>query len=143
MIRQPSLHALALACFALPCACACHTAFPTTLTHPLTCSCAAPTPSNLLSTLDAPPCALHPQVYTSSASVVFMGRPLVLVDEDTPYAAKPMDYYTKTKVGGTGGPGRGTEGVQMMRLKGIGEWWAFGCGGALGSGGAWGRSLLR
>jgi hypothetical protein len=41
---------------------------------------------------------LHGQVYTSSASVVFSGKPLHLVDEDTPYAATPMDFYTKTKV---------------------------------------------
>jgi hypothetical protein len=37
-------------------------------------------------------------VYTSSASVVFSGKPLHLVDEGTPYAATPMDFYTKTKV---------------------------------------------
>lgn len=36
-------------------------------------------------------------VYTSSASVVFDGRDLVNVDEDAPYAAKPIDYYTETK----------------------------------------------
>ena len=36
-------------------------------------------------------------VYTSSASVVFEGKDLVNVDETTPYAAKPMDYYTGTK----------------------------------------------
>lgn len=36
-------------------------------------------------------------VYTSSASVVFEGKDLVNVDERTPYAAKPMDYYTGTK----------------------------------------------
>lgn len=36
-------------------------------------------------------------VYTSSASVVFQGKDLVNVDEGTPYAAKPMDYYTGTK----------------------------------------------
>ena len=37
-------------------------------------------------------------VYTSSASVVFDGRDLVNVNEDAPYAAKPIDYYTETKV---------------------------------------------
>ena len=36
-------------------------------------------------------------VYTSSASVIFEGKDLVNVDETTPYAAKPMDYYTGTK----------------------------------------------
>ena len=36
-------------------------------------------------------------VYTSSASVIFEGKDLVNVDEATPYAAKPMDYYTGTK----------------------------------------------
>ena len=39
-------------------------------------------------------------VYTSSASVVFEGKDLVNVDETTPYAANPMDYYTGTKVNG-------------------------------------------
>ncbi|KAG2499075.1 hypothetical protein HYH03_003258 [Edaphochlamys debaryana] len=38
-------------------------------------------------------------VYTSSASVVFDGKPLVMVSEDTtPYAARPMDHYTRTKI---------------------------------------------
>lgn len=37
-------------------------------------------------------------VYTSSASVVFEGLPLVDVDETCPYAAKPMDFYTGTKM---------------------------------------------
>ena len=37
-------------------------------------------------------------VYTSSASVVFDGRDLINVNEDAPYAAKPIDYYTETKV---------------------------------------------
>ncbi|PNH01364.1 Sterol-4-alpha-carboxylate 3-dehydrogenase, decarboxylating [Tetrabaena socialis] len=39
-------------------------------------------------------------VYTSSASVVFDGSPLVMVDETAPYAAKPMDHYTRTKIEG-------------------------------------------
>lgn len=39
-------------------------------------------------------------VYTSSASVVFEGKDLLLVDEDTPYASKPMDFYTETKIDG-------------------------------------------
>ncbi|KAJ9523542.1 hypothetical protein QJQ45_007180 [Haematococcus lacustris] len=37
-------------------------------------------------------------VYTSSASVVFEGKPLHMVNEDQPYATKPMDFYTRTKV---------------------------------------------
>lgn len=37
-------------------------------------------------------------VYTSSASVVFDGTDLINVNEDAPYAAKPIDYYTETKV---------------------------------------------
>ena len=37
-------------------------------------------------------------VYTSSASVVFDGRDLINANEDAPYAAKPIDYYTETKV---------------------------------------------
>lgn len=36
-------------------------------------------------------------VFTSSASVVFDGSPLVDVDESTPYADPPMDFYTHTK----------------------------------------------
>lgn len=39
-------------------------------------------------------------VYTSSASVVFDGRPLDKVDESQPYAAKPQDHYTRTKIDG-------------------------------------------
>lgn len=37
-------------------------------------------------------------VFTSSSSVVFDGKPLHFVTEDHPYAAKPMDYYTQTKI---------------------------------------------
>lgn len=37
-------------------------------------------------------------VYTSSASVVFDGRDLNNVDESAPYAVKPLDYYTQTKI---------------------------------------------
>lgn len=37
-------------------------------------------------------------VYTSSASVVFEGKDLVGVNEDQPYASRPLDFYTKTKV---------------------------------------------
>ncbi|PNW75239.1 hypothetical protein CHLRE_12g518650v5 [Chlamydomonas reinhardtii] len=38
-------------------------------------------------------------VYTSSASVVFDGKALVMADEAaTPYAARPMDHYTRTKI---------------------------------------------
>lgn len=36
-------------------------------------------------------------VFTSSASVVFDGSPLVNVDESKPYADPPMDFYTYTK----------------------------------------------
>jgi nucleoside-diphosphate-sugar epimerase len=36
-------------------------------------------------------------IYTSSASVVFSGGPLVDVDESHPYADPPMDFYTGTK----------------------------------------------
>jgi uncharacterized membrane protein YfcA len=39
-------------------------------------------------------------VYTSSASVVFDGRDLHGVDESTPYAARPLDFYTTTKIEG-------------------------------------------
>lgn len=39
-------------------------------------------------------------VYTSSASVVFAGRPLRGVDESTPYADPPADRYTETKIQG-------------------------------------------
>ena len=37
-------------------------------------------------------------VYTSSASVVFEGRDLNNINETAPYATKPLDYYTETKV---------------------------------------------
>lgn len=43
-------------------------------------------------------------VYTSSASVVFEGRDLLDVDETAPYASKPMDFYTNTKVRPTAAP---------------------------------------
>lgn len=36
-------------------------------------------------------------VFTSSASVVFDGSPLINVDETIPYADPPMDFYTRTK----------------------------------------------
>lgn len=39
-------------------------------------------------------------VYTSSASVIFQGQSLRNADESTPYAKKPMDFYTKTKIDG-------------------------------------------
>lgn len=58
-------------------------------------------------------------VYTSSASVVFDGRPLNNVDESTAYAQKPMDYYTKTKIQGEqmilAANGKG--GVQTVALR--------------------------
>ena len=41
---------------------------------------------------------VHRLVYTSTSSVVFQGRDLNNVDETAPYAARPMDYYTQTKV---------------------------------------------
>lgn len=36
-------------------------------------------------------------VFTSSSSVVFEGRDLINVDEQAPYATRPMDYYSETK----------------------------------------------
>eukprot|EP00798_Chlamydomonas_sp_ICE-L_P010593 gene10593-12258_t len=39
-------------------------------------------------------------VYTSTASAVFDGTPLHMVDETRHYAPKPMDYYTQTKIEG-------------------------------------------
>lgn len=39
-------------------------------------------------------------VYTSSASVVFEGKDLLLIDEDAPYAKNPLDLYTETKIQG-------------------------------------------
>lgn len=43
-------------------------------------------------------CKVKKLIYTSSASVVFDGRTLNMVDETQPYATKPMDYYTMTKI---------------------------------------------
>ena len=37
-------------------------------------------------------------VLTSSASVVYEGADIKNGTEDIPYAAKPMDYYTETKI---------------------------------------------
>ncbi|XP_033124998.1 sterol-4-alpha-carboxylate 3-dehydrogenase, decarboxylating-like, partial [Anneissia japonica] len=37
-------------------------------------------------------------VLTSSASVLFEGIDLEGATEDTPYASKPIDYYTETKI---------------------------------------------
>jgi len=46
-------------------------------------------------------CKVPSLVYTSSASVVFDGKDLFLADEKaTPYAAKPLDFYTLTKIEG-------------------------------------------
>jgi nucleoside-diphosphate-sugar epimerase len=46
-------------------------------------------------------CKVPSLVYTSSASVVFDGKDLFLADEKaTPYAAKPLDFYTVTKIEG-------------------------------------------
>jgi sterol-4alpha-carboxylate 3-dehydrogenase (decarboxylating) len=60
-------------------------------------------------------CGVPRLIYTSSASVVFEGKDLVGADEARPYAAKPMDYYTHTKIEGgcwawhqhAGGSGKG------------------------------------
>lgn len=69
-------------------------------------------------------------VYTSSASVVFDGRDLYAADEATPYAARPMDYYTHTKIEGEkaalAGNGRGGLATVALRPSGI-----FGEGDAL------------
>lgn len=46
-------------------------------------------------------------VFTSSSSVVFEGRDLVNVDENLPYAARPMDYYRWGWCREVGGVGRG------------------------------------
>lgn len=47
-------------------------------------------------------------VLTSSASVVFEGTDVKNGGEDLPYAKKPIDYYTQTKIQqekvGVGGP---------------------------------------
>ena len=37
-------------------------------------------------------------VLTSSASVVFEGKSIKNGSESLPYAKKPMDYYTETKI---------------------------------------------
>lgn len=37
-------------------------------------------------------------VLTSSASVVYEGNDIKNGKEDLPYATKPMDYYTETKI---------------------------------------------
>jgi len=56
-------------------------------------------------------------VYTSSASVVFDGRDLNNVDESAPYAVKPLDYYTQTKVGPPGWPDRLVAGMFDFRWR--------------------------
>lgn len=62
-------------------------------------------------------------VYTSSASVVFEGKSLVLVDESQPYASRPMDYYTHTKAEAEklvlAANGRGGVAVCALRPSGI------------------------
>ncbi|KAJ1679506.1 hypothetical protein EV182_001908 [Spiromyces aspiralis] len=42
-------------------------------------------------------CGVHNLVYTSSASVVYSGKPLEYVDESVPYADPFADYYSETK----------------------------------------------
>ena len=44
------------------------------------------------------PFFLQRVVLTSSASVVYEGKDIENGTEDLPYAAKPMDYYTQTKI---------------------------------------------
>jgi sterol-4alpha-carboxylate 3-dehydrogenase (decarboxylating) len=62
-------------------------------------------------------------IYTSSASVVFDGHDLHKVDEAAPYAARPMDYYTHTKIEGEklvlGANGRGGLATCALRPSGI------------------------
>jgi sterol-4alpha-carboxylate 3-dehydrogenase (decarboxylating) len=62
-------------------------------------------------------------VYTSSASVVFEGKDLVDVDESTPYAARPLDFYTTTKIEGEklalAANGRGGVAAAALRPSGI------------------------
>ena len=62
-------------------------------------------------------------IYTSSASVVFDGKNLFLVDEDTPYAATPLDFYTSTKIEGEKvvleAHGRGVLATCALRPSGI------------------------
>lgn len=62
-------------------------------------------------------------VYTSSASVVFDGKQLFNVDESTPYAPRPWDYYTKTKIEGErlvlAANGRGGLATVALRPSGI------------------------
>ena len=43
-------------------------------------------------------CVLQCLVLTSSASVVYEGRNIEAGTEDLPYASKPLDYYTETKI---------------------------------------------
>lgn len=68
-------------------------------------------------------CKVPVLVYTSSASVVFDGTNLFLADEDTPYAAKPLDFYTTTKIEGEkivlAGNGRGGVATCALRPSGI------------------------
>jgi sterol-4alpha-carboxylate 3-dehydrogenase (decarboxylating) len=51
---------------------------------------------NIISACQA--CKVTKLVATSSASVVFDGHTLQMVEETHDYAQKPMDYYTKTKI---------------------------------------------
>lgn len=68
-------------------------------------------------------CKVPVLVYTSSASVVFDGTNLFLADEETPYAAKPLDFYTTTKIDGEkivlAGNGRGGLATCALRPSGI------------------------
>lgn len=43
-------------------------------------------------------CYVQKLVLTSSASVVFEGTDIKNGREDLPYAKKPIDYYTETKI---------------------------------------------
>jgi len=58
-----------------------------------------PTSFTMSVTLDVK-CWFYTQrlVLTSSASVVYEGKDIVNGTEDLPYAKKPMDYYTETKI---------------------------------------------
>lgn len=58
-------------------------------------------------------------VLTSSASVVFEGTDIKNGEEDLPYAKKPIDYYTETKIQ--------QEKVTVTQFRwGMGQWFFYG-----------------
>lgn len=73
-----------------------------------------------------PFCVCQKLVLTSSASVVFEGTDIKNGREDLPYAKKPIDYYTETKIEQEKVGERYFQ-VEFIGFIGVARWLAPGC----------------